>query len=398
MTPNNIIAKKNALVFACCQALNGIIAMTVITTGGLLGFSFADNKAYATMPVAFFNLGSWLTSYPAAKFMQKYGRQNGFRLGATLGLAGSLIVFYAILKRDFALLTFGTTFIGSFHGFSQQYRFAATDMATDDFKPKAISRVLMGGIAAALIGGPLITASKMIYGGIIFAGSFLVLALCAIAVFTLLSQIDIPKLAPEKKKVIHRTRREIFSDPKLIVGILCGMITYGLMSLVMTASPLAMHACGHAVDDATTVIQWHVLGMFLPSLFCGSLITRFGVRPIMILGFLFLLASAVIAMAGISFWHFWLALILLGVGWNFGFIGSTTLVASASRPDEVGVVQGTNDMLVLGMVTFASFMSGQLLDGMGWNFVNILVFPLGTTAVISLLWLTSKENSHTLQK
>jgi len=395
MTPDNKIAKKNALVLACCQSLNGIIAMTVITTGGLLGFSFADNKAYATMPVAFFNLGSWLTSYPAAKFMQKYGRQNGFRLGAMMGLLGSLIVFYAILQRDFLLLTLGSTLIGSFHGFSQQYRFAATDMATEEFKPKAISRVLMGGIVAALIGGPLITASKMAYGGILFAGCFLILALCSILVFALLSKIDIPSLAPEKKKIIHRSRREIFSEPKLMVGIICGMITYGLMSLVMTASPLAMHACGHAVDDATTVIQWHVLGMFLPSLFCGALITRFGVRPIMISGFLFLLVSAFIAMAGTTFWHFWLALIFLGVGWNFGFIGSTSLVASASRPDERGIVQGTNDMLVLGTVTFASFMSGQLLDGVGWNFVNILVFPLCTTAIISLLWLSSKEKGLT---
>jgi MFS family permease len=381
----DVLAKRNALVLACAQALGGASPAIVVSLGGLVGQALAENKELATLPVSLINLGLASGTIPAAMMMRRLGRRNAYVLAGLIGVIAGSLAAAGIATASFALFCLGT-FIGGFWGsYTQSYRFAATDTASEAFKPKAISWVMVGGLAAGIIGPQTVIWTRDLIGSAPFAGAFLgqaVLALLTIAVVSFLRAAPVTS-AP---KAGGRPLSEIVSQPRFIVAVVAGLVSYGLMSFIMTAAPLAMIGCGHSVGEAALGIQWHILGMFGPSFFTGNLIARFGKGRVTAVGLVLIGLAAVIGLSGISVAHFWATLILLGIGWNFGFIGATALVTECYRPEERTKVQAANDFLVFGSVAIASFSSGKLLNAGGWDNVNWLVFPPVLIALALLAW------------
>ncbi|MBL1406753.1 MAG: MFS transporter [Rhizobiales bacterium] len=396
----NSIARKNATLYAACQALVGSAAPISITLGGIAGYYLlGPDKSLATLPVTGFNVGAVLMSIPAALLMQKIGRRYGFMSGAMVGILGCLLAVAALYQQSFWMFVASIVVIGCSNGFAQQYRFAAADRGTKEFKPKAISIVLIGGVGAAIVGPQLILNFKDFLSPVPFAGAFLWaigLYVFALIVMSFLAAAPPKETAEEKAKGSGRPLSQIMAQPKFIVSVFCAISTYALMAFVMTAAPLAMIACGFDIDDATWGIQWHVLAMFLPSFFTGNLIARFGKEKIVATGLLILAACAVIALQGIKLENFYIGLILLGLGWNFGFIGATAMLTETYEPHEKSKVQGANDFMLFGTVAIASFLSGLTLNddpsqNFGWDFINWIIFPVVGAALLSLLWLRFKE-------
>jgi len=381
----DVLAKRNALVLACAQALGGASPAIVVSLGGLVGQALAENKELATLPVSLINLGLASGTIPAAMMMRRLGRRNAYVLAGLIGVIAGSLAATGIATASFALFCLGT-FIGGFWGsYTQSYRFAATDTASEAFKPKAISWVMVGGLAAGIIGPQTVIWTRDLIGSAPFAGAFLgqaVLALLTIAVVSFLRAAPVTS-AP---KAGGRPLGEIVSQPRFIVAVVAGLVSYGLMSFIMTAAPLAMIGCGHSVGEAALGIQWPILGMFGPSFFTGNLIARFGKGRVTAVGLVLIGLAAIIGLSGISVAHFWATLILLGIGWNFGFIGATALVTECYRPEERTKVQAANDFLVFGSVAIASFSSGKLLNAGGWDNVNWLVFPPVLIALALLAW------------
>jgi predicted MFS family arabinose efflux permease len=379
------LAKRNAWVLAIAQALGGANPAIVISLGGIVGLTLATNSALATLPVSVFNLGVALGVIPAALIMRSYGRRNGYVFGAMLGVIGGVISALGIVWGDFVMFCVGTTICGFYASYVQSYRFAAADSATPAFRARAISYVMAGGLAAGIIGPQVVIFTREIVPGSMFAGSFLAqaaLALMTIAVIAFLRPAPIPVNAPKHS---GRPLAQIVLQPRFIVAVIAGVVSYGLMAFLMTAAPLAMVDCGLSINVAALGISWHILAMFAPSFFTGRLIDRFGKETITAVGLGMIAVSAVIALHGLSVAHFWSALILLGIGWNFGFIGATALVTDCYRPEERTKVQAANDLFVFGSVAIASFSSGKLLDAGGWEIVNWLAFPPIAIAMILVL-------------
>jgi predicted MFS family arabinose efflux permease len=276
----------------------------------------------------------------------------------------------------------------------QAYRFAAADTASEAFRPKAISWVLIGGVFAAIIGPQVVIATKDLFPPYLFAATYVAQAAIAVVAGLTLMLLRIPVPPAATRADSGRSLSVIARQPKFIVAVVCGIASYAMMNMVMTAAPLAMIECNHSVTDATLGLQWHVLGMFVPSFFTGTLIARLGVERVIAAGFAMLLASAAISIAGIALWNFWLGLILLGVGWNFAFIGATTLVTETHRPEERTQVQSFNDFLVFGSMAIGSFASGQVLATFGWAAVNEIVFPVVLTAAVMLGWLVLRQRRN----
>jgi predicted MFS family arabinose efflux permease len=291
-----------------------------------------------------------------------------------------------VLQGSFLLFNVGAVFSGFYAAAHQSYRFAAADTASEAFRPKAISWVLLGGIFASFVGAQLVIGTQDLWPPYLFAASYIgqaVLALVAGAVLTLLR---IPKPPPRSEVGDGRPLSEIARQPRFLVAVVCGVASYAMMNMIMTAAPLAMVMCNHSVTDATLGLQWHVLGMYAPSFVTGTLIARFGIERIMGLGLAIIIVAAAVGIAGISLWHFWLGLALLGIGWNFAFIGATTMVTQCHRPNERNKVQAFNDFLVFGSMAIGSFSSGALLVRFGWSTVNEVVFPVVLAAAALLLW------------
>lgn len=396
----NSIARKNASLYALCQALVGSAAPISITLGGIAGYYLlGPDKSLATLPVTGFNIGAVLMSIPAALLMRKIGRRYGFMSGALVGILGCLLAVAALYQQSFWMFVAAIIVIGCSNSFAQQYRFAAADRGTKEFKPKAISIVLIGGVGAAIVGPQLILNFKDFLSPVPFAGAFLwsiSLFVLALIVMSFLAAAPPAQTEEEKAKGSGRPLKQIMAQPKFIVSVFCAIATYALMAFVMTAAPLAMIACGFDIDDATWGIQWHVLAMFLPSFFTGNLIARFGKERIVATGLLILAACAVIALQGINIENFYIGLILLGLGWNFGFIGATAMLTETYEPHEKSKVQGANDFMLFGTVAIASFLSGLTLNddasqNFGWDFINWIIFPVVGAALLSLLWLKYKE-------
>jgi len=378
------LAKRNAWVLAIAQALGGANPAIVISLGGIVGLTLAANSALATLPVSVFNLGVALGVIPAALIMRSYGRRNGYVFGAALGVLGGAISALGIVWGDFVMFCIGTTICGFYASYVQSYRFAAADSATPAFKARAISYVLAGGLAAGIIGPQVVIFTREIVPGSLFAGSFLAqagLALMTIVVIAFLRPAPIPVDAP---KDTGRPLSEIVLRPRFAIAVIAGVVSYGLMAFLMTAAPLAMVDCGLSIDVAALGISWHILAMFAPSFFTGRLIDRYGKETITAAGLGMIALSSVIALHGLSVAHFWSALILLGIGWNFSFIGATALVTDCYRPEERTKAQAANDLFVFGSVAVASFSSGKLLDAGGWEIVNWLAFPPIAIALVLL--------------
>ena len=390
----NTIARKNAILLAACQSVNGAAAPLSIALGGVVGsYLLAADKSLATAPVTGFNLGAALMSIPAAMLMRRIGRRNGFTFGALIGATAMLVAVQAIRMQSFWLFAFALMMAGSSNAFVQQYRFAAADRGMPEYKPKAISIVLIGGIAAAIVGPQMILNFKDFLEPVPFAGAFLWgtgLFLLSMVIIRFMEPGHPPKSAEELANKPQRPLLEIMAQPRFIVAAICGTASYALMSYVMTAAPLAMLSCGFDINDSTWGIQWHVMAMFVPSFVTGHLIARYGKERIVMIGLFILAACAIVALNGISLSHFYLALILLGVGWNFGFIGATSMITDTYEPHEKNKAQGANDFILFGTVAMASLMSGFSLNNMGWDFMNWIVFPIVGICLVSLWWLKGR--------
>jgi MFS family permease len=388
MTVDAAPARRNATVLACAQALGGASPAIVVSLGGLVGTTLAPDPAYATLPVSIFNLGLAAGTVPAGALMRRAGRRTGYLLGCGLGMAAGLLAAIAIGRGAFALFCAATMIAGFYSSFIQSYRFAAADAAPPDERARAISRVMLGGLAAAVIGPQTVIWTRDLVDGVPYAGAFLGQAgLALLAVPVILAMRPVP--LPPAGRGGGRPLAEILRQPRFLVAVAAGLVSYGLMSFVMTAAPVAMIGCGHSVGAAALGIQWHVLAMYGPSFFTGRLIERFGKVPVTMTGLALIAVAGAIGLSGITVAHFWIALVVLGLGWNFGFIGATALVTDCYRPEERARVQSLNDFLVFGSVAVASFSSGRLLDAGGWTVVNGLVFVPVAVALV-LLALSAK--------
>ncbi len=377
---------RNVTVLALCQALFITGQSMMFILAGLVGASLAEEKALATLPISVIIIATALTTIPASLLMKRIGRKPGFMLGASCGIIGALIASYGIAQANFWIFVLGTLTIGMYGGFAQYYRFAAADVAEANFKSKAISLVISGGIVAAF-SGPLLTNLTFDINVIPFLGSFITVAILAAVAILMLSLIDIPRPNIAERTSSGRPLREIVRQPELLAAIFVGMIGYSTMSLLMTATPLAMIAHGYMVHDASFVIQWHLVGMFAPAFFTGSLIERFGVRKVMLSGVILLTTAIVAALAGESVAHFWFALFALGLGWNFTFIGASSLLTETYQPEERAKVQALNDFMVFGTVALASLTSGALLHFFDWRTVNLAAIPVIALAAAAIVFL-----------
>ncbi len=384
-------ARRNVLVLATAQGLYGSGAIIIFTLGSLTGQMLSINKALATLPITAYVLGAALSTFPASMYMQRFGRRTGFMTGAFMGMTGAGVAVFAIYRASFPLFVAAMLIAGFYQAFSQFYRFAAADTASEAFKPKAISWVLAGGVAAAFAGPQIAIWSKDLLAPLSFAGAFAAAMGLSIIAQLVLLFVDIPRMRAEHYKAKPRPLGVIIRNPRFLVAVFCAMTSYAIMNLVMTATPLSIVACGFSVADAAFVIQWHVVAMFAPGFFTGFLITRFGVEKIIALGLVLLAACGIVALSGVSLARFWSALVLLGLGWNFAFVGATTMVTDCYRPEEKAKVQGINDLSVFGSVALASLLSGVLFQNFGWNSVNLTIFPFVTLALILIFWLANMK-------
>jgi len=381
-------ARRAAILLAIASAIGGSAGPIAIGTGGLVGAALLphDQMALATVPVSAFVLGPALASIPAAMTMRRIGRRNGFIVGTAFGAVGAAIVTAGVVTASFWLYCLGMVFLGAAGAFAQQYRFAAADASPADYRPRAISWVLAGGVFTGVIGPQLAIHAQPLIPGAPLAGPFLTLVGLFVLTAIILSQLKVPPPPPLNTAYTGRPLMTILMQPKFLVALLAAIASFALMSLVMTATPLAMIEHHHSMADAQTGIQWHVIAMFGPSFFTGGLIARFGKPGIAVAGLLLIAGSATVALLGTSLWHFWIALILLGVGWNFGFIAATAMVAELYKPEEAFRVQAMNEFILFSFVAAASFSSGGILVASGWTLVNQLVYPIVGVSVLLIIW------------
>ena len=387
-TPAEREARRTALILAASQAIIGSAAPISISLGALAGVYLLDaDKTLATAPVTGFNVGVALGAIPAAAIIRRLGQRVGFMSGTAVTALGGLVATLGLFQTSFWLFAVGLMIVGTGGAFVQQFRFAAADNAPAEFKARAISFVLAGGVFTAIIGPQTVIFTRELLAPVMFAGSFLaIIGLAAIGAL-ILSFLRVPAKRPVRVDQVEAPTRplgEIVSQPQFAVGLLCAVGSYALMSFVMTGAPLAMVGCGFSPDEATLGISWHVMAMFAPSFFTGALISRFGKETIVATGLVLLIGCAIVALSGIHLWQFWTALILLGLGWNFGFIGATAMVAGTYRESEKGKVQGLHDFVLFGSVACGSLASGMVYNGGGWEMLNWVIFPVTGICLASL--------------
>jgi MFS family permease len=384
------LAHRNAMVLAVVQAFGGANNVIIFSTASIVGAQIAPDKSLATLPITCFVVGMWLGTLPVGALSRRFGRRIALQVGAVFGVVSGLISYSAVMNGQFPLLLLGALCGGLYSSSQQAYRFTATDTASDSYRPKVVSWVLAGGMFAALLGPQLVIFTKDLMPPYLFAASYLGQTALAAAAMTVLVLVKVPLIAGHRPDSM-RPLLEIMRARRFIVAVACGAASYSMMTLVMTAAPLAMVGCGHSVTDAALGIQWHVFGMYAPSFVTGSLIMRFGIERVTGIGLGLIVLTAVVAVTGLSVAHFWTALILLGVGWNFSFIGATTMVTQCHRPEERTNVQAFNDFLIFGSMAVSSFSSGQLLAYFGWSAVSSVIFPIIFVAGGLLAWLTLRN-------
>jgi MFS family permease len=388
------LARRNALLLAGAQALAGANNTVIVVTAGIIGSMYAPDKGLATLPISVMILAMALGTLPTGWLARNYGRRFSLQVGSAIGTIAGFVTCWAVLQGSFWLFTVGAFGCGLYSSAHQSYRFAATDTASDAFKPKAVSWVLAGGVVSAVLGPQLVIFTKDLWAPYLFAATFIAQAMTAALAGCVLTFLKIPHRVPDRRQDAGRPLSEIARSPMFVVAVACGVASYSMMNMVMTSAPLAMVGCGHSVTDATLGVQWHVLGMFGPSFITGSLIVRFGVQRIVITGLALLLVAAAIGIHGITVAHFWIGLAVLGIGWNFAFIGATTLVTRCHRPEERNKVQSFNDFLVFGAMAIGSFSSGKLLATVGWASLNGVVFPVVLAAAGLLCWLMLRQRAR----
>jgi predicted MFS family arabinose efflux permease len=392
---DDALARRNAMVLAVAQALAGGNNTVIVSTASIVGAALAPDKGLATLPITAMVIGMWLGSLPVGALARRYGRRFALQTGSAFGVASGLISYSAVMGGQFWLLLVGTFCGGLYAAAHNSYRFAAADTASEAFRPKVVSWVLAGGVFAAVIGPQLVIFTKDLMSPYVFAASYLGQSACACLAALVLMAVKIPPL-PAQHAEHARPLLEIVRAPRFIVAVICGMASYTMMNMVMTSAPLAMVGCGHSVTDATLGIQWHVLAMYSPSFITGSLIARFGVERITGIGLASIALAAGAGIAGLTVAHFWTDLVLLGLGWNFAFIGATAMVTQCHRPQERNKVQAFNDFLIFGGMAISSFSSGQLLEYFGWQAINEVIFPTIFLAAAMLVWLATRRRAATV--
>jgi MFS family permease len=367
-------ARSNVARLAAARALTGANSAVIFATGSIIGATLAPDISLATVPLSMYVVGLATGTLPSGAISRTYGRRVAFIIGTGCGVLTGLLASYAILRGSFVLFCCATFLGGLYGAVSQSYRFAAADGTSAAFRAEAVSWVMAGGVLAGVFGPQLVQWTMDVWPPYLFAFSFVVQAVVALAAMAILSGVDAPKPAPSD---LHGGRPlfAIVRQPRFIAAAICGIVSYPMMNLVMTSAPLAMKICGLSVSDSNFGIQWHIVAMYGPSFFTGSLIARFGAPKIVATGLLLEAAAATVGLTGITVLHFWATLIVLGVGWNFGFVGASALVLETHRPQERNKVQAFNDFLVFGMMAIGSFSSGQLLANYGWSAVNMAVYP-----------------------
>lgn len=385
--------RRNVIVLALCQALFMTGTSMVLTVTALAGEALVPGTGLATLPISLQFVMTMATTVPASFLMRRLGRRTGFQIGAAVGLVGGLINVGALNAGHFGAFCIGSALIGVLNGFAIYYRFAAADCADDENRSRAISLVLAGGVIAAF-SGPNLARATVDALSVTFAGSFAALAVLQVTTILLLLLVNIPRLSAEERKDQGRPLGEILRIPAVPVAILAGVAGYSSMTLVMTSTPLAMNGSGHGFSNTAFVIQWHVFAMFAPAFVTGHLIKRFGVLPIIATGACLNLICMAVNLSGQGLWHYTVALMALGVGWSFMFIGGTSLLTSAISRPEHAKVQGLNDFLVFGSVALAALSGGFLNQTLGWGTVNMALVPGITLSLIATLWLWLTPKVH----
>ena len=358
----------------------------MISLNGLAGYALASDKSFATLPVTAWVIGAALASFPASMLMKRIGRRGGFTVGALIGMIGALVSAAAVSMGAFALLCLGTMCLGMYNGFGQFYRFAAADAVRANVKARAISLVLAGGLIGGIVGPE---SSKLTVDllPVRYAGAYLFVIVFMIVVVLILQLLQIPPASDEERKGPARPLREIIAQSRFVVAVLCSAVAYGVMNLMMTATPLAMAMCGYPYLETASVIGWHIIAMYGPSLFTGSLIRRFGIAQVMLAGIALLYICVAIALSGTTVSHFWWTMFIQGIGWNFLYVSGTTLVTETYQPAEKAKAQGANDVTIFLTMMVSSFSSGMLLEHQGWQTLNYLALPFITLACFGIVWL-----------
>lgn len=388
------LARRQVGLLVLCQALLYTNNVALIAINGLAGLALAPTPAWATLPVTAYIVGAAATTYFASLAMGRYGRRAGFMLGAAIGVAGLSLATYAVLSRNFALLCTATFITGAFNAFWQYTRFAAADVAEaydPSLKERAIAWALAGGLAGGVLGPELSKATRELLPGA-FAGTYAALAVSALIALLVASRLRIP-LKSTQVEAAPRPLAVIARQPAFVVAVLVGAVSYGAMNLLMTATPLAMRVCGFGYPDAADVIKWHVLAMFAPGFFTGDLMRRFGNQPVMLAGCGLMFVAIAVAHAGLSYWHFWVSLVALGIGWNFMFVAATALLTTTYTAAEKAKVQGVNDLAILVTMITSSASSGALLSRTGWTDLNTYAVPAVLLATAAALWLALRPQS-----
>ena len=385
-------ARFNVGLLAACQAMLFTNNATLIAINGLAGLALAPQLSLATLPVTCWVIGAAITTMPASLYMKKVGRRSGLIRGASVGIIGALLCATAIWQASFWLLCFGTLVWGACNAFGQYYRFVAAEVAAPDFRATAVSLVLAGGLVGGIL-GPTMSRFTIDLIGPKFAGAYLALIACALVTMAILSRIRIPDPSAAEQAASGRPLSVIAAQPKYIVAVLSAAISYGVMNFLMTSTPIAMGVCGYPYGDAAFVISSHVVAMFLPSFFTGGLIRRLGAIPVMLAGAALNVVCIVVALAGVAVANFWWSLVLLGVGWNFLYIGATTMLTETYRPEERAKAQGANELAIFAMMALSSLTSGMIITNAGWEKVNYAATPLIAVVIVALGFLYFRKAS-----
>ena len=379
---------RNVLVLAGCQGTLQTCGVTLIAVTGLAGFALATDKSLATIPLTCYVIGSAITTIPASLLMNAIGRRAGFQVGTVIGMAGAALCALAIYLAQFWLLCAGMMVMGVYTAFGKYYRFAAADVAEVSFKAKAISLTLTGGILGGIFGPEMAKRTTGHFNDhLIYLGPYISLIFVCLLATLILMRLDIPNLSAAERKEPGRPLGQVMAQPVFIVAALASMLSYGIMNLMMTSTPLAMRAHDHHFNDAAFVLQWHMLGMYGPSFFTGSLVSRFGVLNVILAGCVLMLGCVVAALSGTTLLNFWMALFVLGLGWNFMYVGGSALLTEAYTPAERAKTQAANDFLVFLTMAISSMSSGVLLNKSGWHAVNYGSIPFLLLAAVATLWL-----------
>jgi MFS family permease len=378
---------RNVGLLAACQAMLFTNNSTLIAINGLAGLALAPSATLATLPVTCWVVGGALATMPASQYMRKVGRQAGLMRGASIGIVGALLCAAAVWQASFWLLCFGALVFGTFNSFGQYYRFVAAEVAPMEFRATAVSLVLAGGLVGGIL-GPSLSRVTIDLLEPKFTGAYLALIAFVLITIAILSRIRVPNLSAAEQASSGRPLSEIARQPKYIVAVLAGAISYGVMNFLMTSTPIAMRGCGHPYGDAALVISSHVVAMFAPSFLTGPLIRRAGVIPVMLAGAVLNIASIAMALSGLAVANFWWSMVLLGVGWNFLYIGATTLLTETYRPEERAKAQGANETAIFAMMALSSFSSGMIVTNAGWEKVNYAAMPLIAVVMAALVFLS----------